>query len=675
MKLDLRMCPKIALIAAAMSAFVSAAAPKHAAVANAAAGQAANATKPSANAMVNPQIVATLFLAPFNDTTRAATTFGAMINQPLLPAMALGAAQQGLLSSYGTMRSDAPIGWVAFMDADAVKKMSGDFKKESWDAAGGYAMIYPIAGGEEVFMRGHVGSEKLPNGVIKLLAGGKRADETFAKFTKDGAFCAFSETADLAMHAANDFVPPAAMPPSAIARATVNELGMDVLTKWIALMDEAQQAGFRKGYQASCRNKKTKKSESSTADKTEDSDSLAETVQSMLKSSNKMYIERLKNYGRVTIDLCFDDKGLAIVGDAQIRKAAKPFAHQGAPLPEKAFDAIADDAFLAGARNMLSTITREEMIEAYGNIRRILNETRVQLKECDDKDMLPYKQPVDDLLVAVDDFYAVLASLKYEKEDYCSNTISFDAKKRLVVSSKNALAPSQAKVFSDANGKLIDRLAAIIERQWHGSGICRNDGKGGYVFEWDRLVDAVANELQKGKKLSDKEAEEEAQEIAEVKTNVMNVLGGTASCFVIKKNADSVDMVFATQGASATPPLPGKGAERLFAVVPEARRNDTTGYFYMRPYAFTRDILLPILIKCADKDEVQEYQGISALMPPALPNSALAAAIWKGKDGSAEFALRLTADEIKNVGIAVNAINTAPSSAAAKDDDADDDDY
>ena len=107
----------------------------------------------------------------------------------------------------------------------------------------------------------------------------------------------------------------------------------------------------------------------------------------------------------------------------------------------------------------------------------------------------------------------------------------------------------------------------------------------------------------------------------------------------------------------------------LAAALPEVAQERPAGALFFTPYAFARDVVLPLVAKFGDKDVAAQVQAMTAAMPAAAPNSAFATAGWARKDGSFRVLMRLTANEIKNLGGAFNAFTAASMSAGADDDD------
>lgn len=618
----------------------------------------------------NRQMAGTLELAPFNDVTQAATTLGAMINQPLLPTMGLGACQQALMQSYGAMRSDAPIVWQAYLDLDAVAKMTFDDKnknnnKNPFETMGGeVALLYPLAVDEAAFMRSHVGSSKSADGTIKLLAGGGRANETYAKFTADGSYCAFSTDAEIARLAAKSFAPQSfKSAPRALVRACMNEKGIDAIVTLLEKLNALQQKEIKGA--------------------TANDDFLLQLVKNYNDVQQKQYqsaIKQARSCGSFTVCLGLDDKGLSIFGKTTFRKGAKPIVPAGTHLPAAAIDGLPSGIGVAGFYNILWQDLGDDSSAKIVAARDFFKALRELLNTNDDKDFAKYKQCVLDLVAVIEEELTTYSDHKTGKDDWASLALLFDDVKRPSLSVKAATALTPAQIAADA--KALDRIISIIERQWPGSGIAKKSSDGVYSFDWANLIDVVAKETaidaknakkekkakankkgKKGAKGKKGKADEIAKQIAEAKKGIANILGGTTSVVTFKKDAKMSYSTFAALGATVPGPGAGQGAKRIFDAVPEAKKDALMSGFYLTPYAFCREVALPIYMKFADEEDRKEAQAMLATLPPAAQDGVLAAATWLEADGSASFTARLTANEIRCFGAAALAVTAASSSA------------
>ena len=167
----------------------------------------------------------------------------------------------------------------------------------------GCALLYPVVGGEEAFMAANQGAKKDgPTGVIAL-ADTKKPFK-YAKFTRDGKFCAFAKNADDAWLAAFD-VPKAKdllkSPKPALTRLYVGARGIDAVASILEKVQKAQE-----------------KSLSST----EMDAALSKSLLALQAYQQKNQMKLLRSIGSVKVALGFDDSGLALWGGAKLRKGA-----------------------------------------------------------------------------------------------------------------------------------------------------------------------------------------------------------------------------------------------------------------------------------------------------------------------------------------------------------------
>ncbi len=133
-----------------------------------------------------------------------------------------------------------------------------------------------------------------------------------------------------------------------------------------------------------------------------------------------------------------------------------------------------------------------------------------------------------------------------------------------------------------------------------------------------------------------------------------------------------VDMVVSKDGALSENCVAGKkfkpaatketktgGASEYFEALPEAKKNAPSSVFFMRPYAFVKDVIFPASFVTKNAKQIEEYKSLMKSMPPVEENSALACAGWLDKDGKYRVLMRLTIGEIKNYGAAFNAFMEA----------------
>ena len=101
--------------------------------------------KHAAPAAPKKHLVAAAYVAPFSEITQTATAVGTLFNQPLVPAMAMAAAQQALAKDYGPIDAAQPIYVLAYLNTAKVAALdieSGNAPDVN-DIAG-CALLYPV---------------------------------------------------------------------------------------------------------------------------------------------------------------------------------------------------------------------------------------------------------------------------------------------------------------------------------------------------------------------------------------------------------------------------------------------------------------------------------------------------------------------------------------------------
>lgn len=595
----------------------------------------------AAEAAPKQHLVAAAYIAPFSEITQTATAVGTMFNQPMMPVMAMAAAQQALAKDYGPIDGAQPVYALVYLDTAKVAALNFDGESPDVDNISDFALLYPVAGGEEALMTANQGATKDASGVIKFAK--KKKSFKYAKFTADGKFCAFAQSAAMASRAVVDIAKAKEglkSPKPALTRVFVNGRGVNAIA---TIVDKAQAA-------------QEKQLQSAEMDA-----GLAKTLAS-IQAIRKNQLDVLRSIGNLKVALGFDDKGLALWGGASLRKGAAPFVPAGAALTGKAFDEIPAGAGLTMAQNTLAQLEGKEFGDYTKMVTDFFGTLRTLLKDNKDEGLAKYKQTLDDLLVAVIDLYKSFDGVKVGPQDWSSAAFAFDAQKRpaVLVKGENTQLPP---ALVAAPGKCLDRIIAILERQWPANGFIKKFAEGKYAFDWAKLVDLVVKEFEACSKEGEKA---DPKDVAQIKDAIAKVLGGTVTEFSFQNGPKGGRAKLAAPGVSIAPAPAGQGAQRLFAAVPEADKAAVLGYFYATPYALVRDVGMPIYLKFTSPEERQQYNAILAALPPAAPGGAFAGAVWVRKDGALKFAMRLTADEIKTFGAVVTALGSA-------DDDDDDD--
>ncbi len=152
-------------------------------------------------AAAKSELVATVELAPFGDISKKCVGLGTMVNNPVLPALLIGAGQERLAKAYGRFRNDAPIyGFVyAARATNAVATV----------------VVYPSADGPAKMLLDHPGATKDADGTLRLPADGPHLFARAVAFTEDRLFCAIAPTSAMARRALGDFAARGAARPAA----------------------------------------------------------------------------------------------------------------------------------------------------------------------------------------------------------------------------------------------------------------------------------------------------------------------------------------------------------------------------------------------------------------------------------------------------------------------------
>lgn len=586
-------------------------------------------------------LVASAELAPFAEITPMATALGTAMNNPMLPAIALGGVQQVLMQNYGRLRSELPLRLQFYVATDELQKI--DFTvKDPLKGKGDAALLYPIAENEDEFLKKHAGAEKAADGTIRLPPGGSRKEEIWAKFTADGKYCSFASTAALAARAADDFAKrPAAKAGKAshLLRFGVREAGLAAIVTVLRQIQERQQNELLK-----CGKK--------------DQGPLADKFAAFTKARTQDQMALLNTFAGGVLALDLDDNGISIVGNLR-RKPGVQTAEAGVALPAGALESMPMGPNLFFACNRLAKIAGDcANQEGFARQTALTHDLLQGLAEAvaseaqTNEDLQKYVELIKEVVLAADE---ALGAIAYpQKSDWDALAIGFDAQKRPAMLGGGQVATAAAEMT--AGKKFLTRLAAALVRQWPGSQFLVQKNPDTFVVNWGSIIDFAAKETGATKD------PKQMKDVSQVKKTLAGVLGGLSSEISFASNGQRA--VFAAPGVKLAE---GKGEARFLAAVPEAAKTRPGAAFYFTPYAFAREIVLPQAVKFGSKEMAQQIQAIQAALPPAAANGALAGASWYRPDGSIRFLLRLTGDEVKSIGGVVGAL-----SAQGGDDDDDD---
>ena len=569
----------------------------------------------AASADAKTLLVGRLTLAPFTELSAKVATLGTMVNNPVVPTLLVGTTQQQLVKTYGRFRADSPIKLFFYSEMD-------DDKADISEVAASFktVVLYPSAIKVAQMVLENPGAEKLADDTVHLPQNDEREEDAFVKFTADGKFCAIAPSAALADRALADFAAPSPRSPkSHIVHFKMTDAGLGLLA-------DAAAAADKPGSDVR-----------------------------MAK-----FVETFRSLALMEMTLDFDDKGISCECNLRNKPGAAPFPAAGFSLPAGVLDRVAADVplFMFMGDRMASSSHSEA--EFRSEMERAAEDVRKGLAQlCEDDSMKKYQALAAEIGEAITE---VVKGTPYPSaSDWTGGWLSFDAAHHPCWDQENICSQTEKK--RSLSSKFVSRLVSALEKQWPGSKMLAAKADGGFFLDLAAVVDVAGRES--GVKVDDADA---IKQIENAKKNIAAILGG---CTVEQSLSCDGGMLKSRFSASGVKPSAGKGAKgeaRFAAMMPEAAATRPSAVFAITPYALARNVVLPAMIKNSAKEEAAQYKSMVAAMPAPEPGGALAAAVWMGGDGTARMILRLTADELKNLGSAFNAFTMASMGGESKDD-------
>jgi len=218
---------------------------------------------------------------------------------------------------------------------------------------------------------------------------------------------------------------------------------------------------------------------------------------------------------------------------------------------------------------------------------------------------------------------------------------------------------SAARRDDAADARLLDAIAAAVEKQWPGRGLARAYA-GRLTVDYAAVLDVAAAEA--GVKGADRE-------LAKAKQRLGAILGSTTGELAVLPQVGTAHSLFLGP-AGFHRPVPQKptGEARLAAALPETVSDRPSCLFLLSFYALACEYVLPAAVDFLPKGDQDLCRTIVQSLPKAELGSSIAGAYWARADGSHRFLLRVTAEELKNYGAVYNVISAALL-ANRKDDD------
>lgn len=594
-----------------------------------------------------PVLAGAVVLAPFETVSAKVTNLGATINNPLVPMLVCTALQQQLTQTYGAFRSDAPMGWLSYVQTPAFDIAATNDDRVAVADLAEMVFVYPSVDKAAGMLLNNPGSTKTPDGAIRLLPSETRPKELYARFTADGRHCAFASSAALAAQALADFAKidrsdaPGGTRP--LATVSVTTRGLTVIASHDRGLDVAVQ---------------TEKKETSAA-------AVERKVQEMLTARNKRQMAQLGQLAGIEMTLDLDAQGLSVVGKAQA-KPGRATATAGFRLPAGAFDRLPSSAMLFGAGSVydMSGYTSAADFTADRTFLMAFVECLPELAAQDKSKSVSQTFAVElkNVLTEALAAFPVPAATDWEATAVVCDTARHPA----LVSVGERAAATQWNAVGD---KMMARLVTCLEKAFPKTKFLTVAGAGDYRIDCHAVIDHA------GAQAGIKPTDAAAKDLADGKKNLADILGGATLQVRTTGEGTAYQTTLAYSGFK--PAAGGTTPEaRLAAALPEVAKERPSAAFYATPYAFVRDVVLPIVVKLTEKETSEQCAAMMKAMTPAAANSAWAGATWNDADGSIRFVSRITSNELKNFGAAFNAFTAASMSAALNDDaeeDAEDD--
>jgi hypothetical protein len=539
------------------------------------------------------------------------------MNNPIVPTLLLTASQQALFNEYGQMRSDMPILYAVYVQSPAYKIAATNDVEVDVEEIVQTAVVCPLAEKPNTFALRCPGSRKNTDGSIFVPATGNRKKNYTVVYSKDMKFAAFAGNAALAKRALKDTVKfsknEAKAAKTPLFKAEIERDGINLLS---AMYEDSVKKNAKMG----------------EANGTVD-----------LKAALQMeeIKEKFDFYERISIVADIDNIGFSFNFKAAKRPGAKVPSYAGARLPPAVLDGVASDAKVFYSQISLSGLDvpeegiREKAVVAVSSVLNMLRQSK-------SKNVALFAEKISPVVVKA--FSEVPMP---GKNDCQTGWLGLDTRGNPYYTEKGT-SPDPDKSFK-AGVAVFDAMAKAANEVWPEYSVFRKGAvEGEYLIDWNAVVD-----------INGKEAGETAEkELAVAKAKIKSIAGDSKSKFAIVKTSNGVQSFFGNP-ASVVNPEKGDGEARLAAALPEVAKDRPTSVFYMTPYAFIRDVVLPIVAKSAPKAERMQYEMMIKAMVPSMPNSALAVASWTEKDGSEKGVVRITANELKSLGVIFNTFTAA----------------
>ena len=350
----------------------------------------------------------------------------------------------------------------------------------------------------------------------------------------------------------------------------------------------------------------------------------------------------LRAYSRARIAFDLDGNGLSLDFALEPGPGAKRFPAAGFRLPAGALDGVPDNALCVLAFNdMLWGMCGDEKtwkasLESSvcfwnGLVKHLVKKPGVQ----------KYAPLLKDMSSAI---AACLRESSFpDPADWSVSAFALGPRREPYVVLDGVSAAARRGDAIDA--RLLDAVAAAVEKQWPGRGLVRASN-GRMIVDYAAVLDVAATEAKV------KGAE---RELAQAKKRLGAILGATKGEITVLPQAGKAHSAYIGPVGFRRPvSQKPQGEACLAAVLPEAVADRPSCFGMISCYAVMREFVLPAAVGFVPKKNQDLYRTVVQSMPHAGVDSALACAYWARPDGAHRFLLRVTAEEMKNYGAMYN---------------------
>ena len=350
----------------------------------------------------------------------------------------------------------------------------------------------------------------------------------------------------------------------------------------------------------------------------------------------------LRAYSRARIVFDLDGNGLSLDFALEPGPGVKRFPAAGFRLPAGALDGVPDNALCVLAINdMLWGMCGDEKMwkaSLESSVRFWDGLVNHLVKKPDGQKYAPFLKDMSSAIAA-----CLRESSFPDPADWSVSAFALGPRREPYVVLDGVSAAARKGDAIDA--RLLDAVAAAVEKQWPGRGLVRASS-GRMIVDYAAVLDMAAAEAKV------KGAE---RELAQAKKRLGAILGATKGEIAVLPQAGKAHSAYiGSVGFRRPVSQKPTGEARLAAALPETTSDRPSCVGMISCYAIMREFVLPAAVGFVPKKNQDLYRTVVQSMPHAGVDSALACAYWARPDGAHRFLLRVTAEELKNYGAMYN---------------------